>query len=302
MNAADPPRRLSEAEGLLNLPAGTFPFASHWLDTGEFRLHYVNEGSGPTLLMLHGNPTWSYLYRHLIKGLRQDFNCVALDLPGFGLSQAPQDFDHAPQHHVTAVIDLVRHLGLHQATLVAHDWGGPIGLSAALAAPQAFGRFVLGNTWGWPVNGQFHFEWFSRLMGGPAARWVASEFNPFVNLLMPGFVKRQPLTAASLQAYRAPFLHSMDVSGTHRLPAQILGAEAFLSRLEVGLGGMDSRRFLFLWPDSDRAFRGRERQRWARILPLAQFQTLRQCGHYPWEEAPYEVIAAIRRWNPARNF
>ena len=120
-------QELSEAECLLTLPRGAYPFESRYAPIGDARLHYVDEGDGPAILMVHGNPTWSILYRGLIEGLRGQYRCVAVDLAGFGLSAPAAGFSFKPEDQARLVAGLVGRLDLRDATLLAHDWGGPIG-------------------------------------------------------------------------------------------------------------------------------------------------------------------------------
>jgi haloalkane dehalogenase len=148
---------------------------SHLIDVDGARLHYVDDGSGPTILMLHGNPTSSFLYRHLIAGLRDRFRCVALDYPGFGESRAPAGYDFTPRTHSYVVERFVEQLGLGALTLFVQDWGGPIGLGFAGRPPELVQRLVVGNTWAWPVNGDRHFEYFSRLMGEGAGHYIQED-------------------------------------------------------------------------------------------------------------------------------
>ncbi len=292
-------RRRSHAERELGLAVGAFPFGSRFLECDGARLHYVDEGRGPVLFFVHGNPTWSFLYRKLIRALSGRFRCIAVDLPGFGLSKPPPGFSYLPEDHVRYVQALLEHLGVNDGTLVAHDWGGPIGLSAALARPGRLTRFVLGNTWGWPVNGSWHFEWFSRLMGGAIGRWGARRFNLFVNGVIPAAMRRGPLPQDVLEAYRAPFQRSGDNTGTHVFPARILQSRRFLAELEAGLKGLDGRNFLFVWPDKDIAFRPAELARWRSLFPQAKVVPMANCGHFPWEEADQDVAQALLAWHPA---
>jgi haloalkane dehalogenase len=183
------------AEATLGLMPGQFPFESHFVSVLGAKLHYVDEGQGPVVLMLHGNPAWSFLYRRQIQALRGHYRCVAFDLAGFGLSEAPKDFSFAPADHSKLISAALDRLNIHDASLVAHDWGGPIGLGAMLATRDRITRLVLGNTWAWPVNGDFHFEGFSKLMGGPIGRWGCERFALFVNVVMPGSMRRRKLTA-----------------------------------------------------------------------------------------------------------
>ena len=105
-----------------------YPFESRWLGG----VHYVDEGAGRPILMCHGNPTWSFLYRDVIKPLRGEFRCIALDYPGFGLSERPSGYGYRPADHAKIVTKLIRELDLSDLIVMGHDWGGPIGLAAAL--------------------------------------------------------------------------------------------------------------------------------------------------------------------------
>jgi haloalkane dehalogenase len=104
-----------------------YPFASHYFETPAGKLHYVDEGKGQPVVMLHGNPTWSFLYRNLIKQLSPHYRCIAPDHIGFGLSDKPVDWSYLPEEHAKNLAALIEHLGLKDITLVVGDWGGPIG-------------------------------------------------------------------------------------------------------------------------------------------------------------------------------
>jgi pimeloyl-ACP methyl ester carboxylesterase len=172
----------------------------HTVEVDGARVHYVDDGAGPTLLLLHGNPTSSFLYRHVIAGLRDRFRCVALDYPGFGRSVAPPGYGFTPREHSRVVERAVDLLGLRDLTLFVQDWGGPIGLGFAGRRPELVRRIVAANTWAWPVNGDLHFEYFSRLMGGSVGRFFILRYNAFVNLLIPAGVKRKKLSPGDLPA------------------------------------------------------------------------------------------------------
>lgn len=290
------------AEQTLGLASGSFPFESRLFAHRRSTVHYVDEGarSAPVLFMVHGNPTWSFLYRKLIAGLRPAFRCIAVDLPGFGLSPAPEGFEYTPEAYRDTVVALLSHLDVRGGTLIAHDWGGPIGLSSALMLPGSLTGFVLGNTWAWPVNGNLHFEWFSRVMGGPVGRWGARHYNFFVNSFIPLSMRRGKLAADVMAAYRAPARWSGNPRGSHEFPKQILQSRAFLSTLERDLKALGGRQFLFLWPDRDIAFRARELARWRTLFPGAAVVPIVNCGHFPWEEAADEAISAIAAWHSVR--
>ena len=111
------------------------PFTSRFIALNGHTIHYLDEGQGPTLLMLHGNPAWSFLYRHLIAKLSAHFRCVALDYPGFGLSTAAPGYDYEPSSHAEVVRAFVEQLDLRDYTPIVQDWGGPIGLFVAGRSP-----------------------------------------------------------------------------------------------------------------------------------------------------------------------
>ncbi len=172
------------------VPGHLFPFQSRRLEVDGCRVHYVDEGTGSVLLFLHGNPTWSFLYREIVKGLRARFRCIALDYPGFGLSTARDGYGYTPAEHAAVVQSFISALELDDVTLMVQDWGGPIGLGVASRISDRFRALISANTIAWPMNGERHFEWFSKLMGGPLGGFFIRNFNAFVNVFIPAGVKR----------------------------------------------------------------------------------------------------------------
>ena len=295
----DPDAELTEAERRFGLASGQFPFQSRFVECNGARVHYIDEGSGPLLFMLHGNPTWSFLYRRLVLALRGEFRCVALDLPGFGLSDAPPGFGFRPDEQAAVVSRFLEALDLRDATLVAHDWGGSIGLSAAMSTGRV-SRLCLGNSWAWPVNDDMHFALFSKLLGGRVGRFAADRFAVFINALMPTAMRRRKLTPAEMAAYRAPFANGRSRSPLHIFPEQIVGASAWLGELETRVAAFKGP-VHFIWPEKDFAFREKELAHWLRIFPAASVTRLPNCGHYLWEDAPEECAEAVRRWMVRRD-
>ena len=168
------PRVLDFAEQWFNLPAGSFPFASRFLrvhaGSGNCQLHYVDEGRGPVLFMLPGKPAWSYPFRHLIRALRPFYRCIALDLPGFGLSTAPRGFSFAPRDVATLVAEAMRQLDLRDATLITQDIGGAIGLAAMAEEKGRIARLVLDDGGAWSIDGHGAAAWRAAVLAGPLGR------------------------------------------------------------------------------------------------------------------------------------
>lgn len=130
-----------------NLP--DFPYEPHYREWDGMRLAHVDEGDGPPVVMLHGEPTWSFLYRKMMPPLlKTGYRCVAPDLPGFGRSDKPTDEDwYSYEAHTAAVASLLKDLDLQDVTLVVQDWGGPIGFRVAtMEVPERVSRFVIMDT------------------------------------------------------------------------------------------------------------------------------------------------------------
>jgi haloalkane dehalogenase len=271
-----------------------FPFASRFVDIDGHTVHYVDEGAGPTLLFLHGNPTWSFVYRDVIRALRDEFRCVALDYPGFGLSSARAGYRYLPEDHADVVTAFVDALGLTGATLVAHDWGGPIGLAAVERRPAAFTGLVLVNTWGWPTTGDLYFGIFSRLMGGPLGRMLIKRLNLFVNWFIPSGHRLRKPTAAELAHYRDALATVDRREAAAVLPRRITASRAFLADVEAGLAGLATLPTLILWGGNEFPFRAKERQRWEQLFPDHHTVIVDGAGHFVQSDAPDEFVAAVR--------
>ena len=278
-----------------------FPYASRFLDVDGHRVHYVDEGSGPLLLMLHGNPTWSFLYRDVIAALRDTFRCVAVDHPGFGLSQAAPGYGATPAEHADVLARLVAQLDLRDVTLVLHDWGGPIGLSAAQRDPERYAGLVVTNTWAWPANGDLHFELFSRTVGGLVGRELIRRLNLFVEVMVPLGHRRRRLPSAEMDHYRAALPSRGRRHASAVLPQAILGSRDFLAEVEAGLPALAHLPALLVWGGSDPAFREAELARWQQELQDTTVVRLPGVGHYLPSDAPDDLAAAIRTWWAART-
>ena len=159
---------------LLELAPGIrekWPFAARYARVNGWRMHYVDEGAGDPVLLLHGNPTWGFLYRDVIGPLvRSGRRVIVPDMIGFGLSEKPaREQAHALDGHIANLVSLVRQLDLTRATVVCHDWGGPTGLSFAMSNPSRVRALVVMSTWAWPLPpAEFHtrlFPW--RIMHAP---------------------------------------------------------------------------------------------------------------------------------------
>lgn len=272
--------------------AQLFPYESRSLDVDGCRLHYIDEGRGPVLLLLHGNPTWSFLYRHLVARLVHRFRCIALDYPGFGLSSSRPGYGFTPAEHAAVVECFVAELGLDSFTPVVHDWGGPIGLAVASRHPERVRALVITNTFAWPVDGDRHFELFSRLMGGAVGRLAIRRANAFVNVMVPAGTRRR-LSPVEMAHYRAPFPTPDARMPTYVFPREILASREFLAEVEAGLPRLAHLPTLLAWGGKDVAFRATERRRFEAVFPHHHTVVFEQARHYLHEDVPDELAAAI---------
>jgi haloalkane dehalogenase len=277
------------------VPNELYPFEDRWVDANGHRVHYVDEGDGPPLLLLHGNPTWSFLYRDVIRGLRDRFRCVALDYPGFGLSRAAPGYGYTPAEHAGVVERVIGELDLQGATLMVQDWGGPIGFAAAALHPGRFAAFVIANTWAWPKSDP-GTQLFSRLLGGPIGRRLILRRNVFVERILPGGVRRRTLPDEVMAAYRGPFPDPESRRPVAVLPREILASRPFLAQVERSLAAFADRPALIVWPTKDVAFGDAERRRWEQAFPDHRTVLIEGAGHYVQEDAADEIVAAIRDW------
>ncbi|MEV6769545.1 alpha/beta fold hydrolase [Nocardia sp. NPDC051030] len=282
------------------LPQELYPFGDHYAEIDGARVHYVDEGSGPPLLLLHGNPTWSFLYRDIISGLRDRYRCIAPDYPGFGLSTAPSGYGFTPAEHAEVIEKLLLRLDLTNVTLMVQDWGGPIGFAVATRHPDRFAAFVIGNTWAWPKS-DLDTQLFSRILGGPIGGYLIRRRNFFVERIVPSLVKRKTLPEQVMDAYRGPFPTPESRRPMQVLPRELLSSRPFLAEIATALPRVADRPALIVWADQDIAFRDTERRRWEAIFREHRTVPLHRTGHYLQEDAPVDVVAAIRDWRTANT-
>lgn len=277
-----------------------YPFASRYLQLGRYRLHYVDEGRGPAVLMVHGNPTWSFYWRALILGLREDYRCVAVDHIGCGLSDKPPrtEYRYDLAQRVDDLCAVVRQLGLDEVTLVAHDWGGPIGLGAAQRMLGHIRRIILLNTGAFPPP---YVPWRILACRVPIVGTLAIRgMNLFARgALRMAMADARRLDAAARAGLVAPYgswrervaidAFVRDIPLSPRHPTW-----SVLARIEAALPALADRPILLVWGLDDWCFRPECLERLRAVWPAAEVHTLADCGHYVMEESPQQVVPRVR--------
>lgn len=273
-----------------------FPFTSRWLSTTDGRLHYVDEGRGPAIVFVHGTPTWSFEYRHLIRAMRDSHRCIALDHLGFGLSDRPADAVYTPEAQAARFTEAMTRLGVDACTLVVHDFGGPIALPFALAQPSPVRRLVVLNSWMWPFDDDPAMRRKARVAGGLLGRWSYRYANASLRLIMPSaYGDRRRLTPAIHAQYLRPFgSRDARVQVLWALAHALLASRDHYAMLESQAGALRDRPALVVWGARDTAFGRPQLDRWRRLLPHAQVVEVAEAGHWPHEEAPQVVAAALQ--------
>lgn len=269
-----------------------FPFDSKWFDSRVGTVHYVDEGVGDPILFLHGNPTWSFLYRGIIIRLRKNFRCIALDYPGFGLSVRPEGYDYTPAEHADVVRDFVRHLDLQRLTVMGQDWGGPIGLRMACDELPRIRALVMGNTWFWPLD-TWQAKAFAYVMSMDPMQSQILNRNLFVEKIMPLAVKH-PLAPEVMHHYREAMPTPASRVGAAELPLQLMRAADWLARLERDVKDrLANVPLLLTWGLHDPMVGRRYMERFREVFRLARVVRL-DAKHYIQEDAPKEIAAAIQ--------
>lgn len=274
-----------------------YPFDHHWLEFRDGLIHYVDEGAGPTVLLLHGNPTWSYLYRNVVKDLRGECRLIALDYPGFGMSRAPSDYAFKPQEHSEMLFHFVERLGLTNFVIVVQDWGGPIGMSYVVEHRDNVRGLVLMNTWAWPAD-LLKVKLFSLAMGGrPIGHWLQTKRNFFAKTILPGGIfHEEKVTPTLRKAYTDPFPTPESRIPTWVFPGQIRKAGAWLATIEEKLPTLSELPTQILWGAQDRAgFPLELVDRWRGYLTANETEVLDDAAHFVQEDRPDRVVASIRR-------
>ena len=272
-----------------------YPFKDHWLPYRDGSVHYLDEGQGPIVLLLHGNPTWSYLYRNVIKELRDHCRLIALDYPGFGMSKAPSGYGFTPAEHSDMLADFIQRLELKNIVLVAQDWGGPIGLNYAVRHRENLQGIVMMNTWAWPAD-PFK-KLFSLLMGGrPLGYWLQTQRNFFAMVIVPfGIYHSEKVTAGLRKAYIDPFPTPESRIPTWIFPRQIRKAGSWLAEIESKLPLLSDLPVQILWGTKDRGFPLADVAKWQGYLKQQETELLSDASHFVQEDRPDRVAASIRR-------
>jgi haloalkane dehalogenase len=272
-----------------------FPFSSSYREYDGLRLAHLDEGDGAPVVFFHGEPTWSFLWRKVIPPVRDaGFRCIAPDLPGFGRSDKPVDLDwYTYDRHVASVAPLLEGLDLRDATIVVHDWGGPVGLRLAVEHPDRIARIVVLDTGLFTGHQKMSDAWIA------FRDFVERTEDLPVGFLVRGACKRDPGDEV-IAAYDAPYPNPESKAGARAFPLmlptspEMPGAQAGQRVLDQLRG--DERPKLVLWADSDPVLTTETGERFAQALGTEISHVITDASHFLQEDQGPEIGRLIADW------
>jgi len=280
---------------MLAHPLAEYPFQPRYLDIDGHRLAYLDEGSGPVVVMVHGNPSWSYLYRNLVSGLRDRYRCIVPDHLGCGFSAKPQDYPYRLRNHIDNLERLLEHLGIERCVLVVHDWGGAIGMGWAGRYPERVTGVVVLNTAAfrsqriplriavcrWPLLGPLLVR---GLNGFARAATFMAVTRPMRPEIAKGFLAPYDSWRHRIAVLR--FVQDIPMDEEHPSWSTLLAVEASLDRLRQCP-------LLLCWGGRDFCFNDTFYQEWRYRFPLAEAHYFATANHYVLEDALAEIQPLI---------
>ena len=287
-----------------DIPGHLYPFQRHWFELDDLRLHYLDEGEGEAVVCVHGNPTWSFYYRDLVRELRTDYRVIVPDHMGCGLSDKPGDdsYEYTLNRRIEDFSRLMDDLGLEGINLVVHDWGGMIGLGWAARNPERVKRLVILNTAAFHLPKSKSFPWqLWMVRDTPLGPFMVRGFNVFARGATRTACTRKKLSKEVRDAYCAPYDSWADRIATLRFVQDIPlrpGEPGYdiVSHTAARLEVFRDRPVLVCWGDKDFVFDHHFLAEWQRILPNADVHRFSDCGHYILEDACEEIIPLIRQF------
>ncbi len=297
-----------------------YPFQSRFVEVEGYRIHYIDEGSGPIVLFVHPGLGWSFTNREIIKGLRNRYRCIALDLPGFGLSPAPPTYRHTLLGDSRLIERFIQTLGLKEMTLFGQDITGSAAFGVMGRRPEWFRAAIILEGFLWPVKKEWRVYPVIQLVGSPFFRFLSTTFNFFLEYSLATLKKKghQNFSAQELKAYRGPMVNRAVRCHPHDLFKSAAKSDDYLVDLEKRLQALSAP----IRPASDAATSsfaqaGRAEKgmpallifsdaasivkmgwlpRMQQLFPEHRSIVLHGSHHFPQEYDPASVVTAIGSW------
>jgi cis-3-alkyl-4-acyloxetan-2-one decarboxylase len=280
-----------------------YPFKANYLNINGFNYHYIDEGRGDPIVMVHGNPTWSFYYRELVKALSSQWRTIVPDHIGCGLSDKPNAdaYGFTLKNRVDDLDYLLDQLGVRKnITLILHDWGGMIGMAFALRHPERIRRLVVLNTYAFLPPADYHVPWVTYLIrhGGSLASLAVLGFNLF-SIAALHLNSRRGLTREVKKGLTAPYncwSHRIAVLRfVEDIPLRSKDPSYPLAkRVDDNLAVFSQTPMLVCWGEHDFVFNHQFLRVWQNRFPNAEVHRFADAGHYVLEDVPEKIVPLVR--------
>lgn len=275
------------------LDKSEYPFASNYFNVNGQRLHYIDEGKGETILFVHGTPSWSFDFRNIIKGLKTDYRCIAVDHIGFGLSDKPEHYDYSTQNHSMTLEKFVVAKKLDDITLVVHDFGGPIGLRFAIDHPEKVKRLVILNSWLWSSKDDPDFVKLSKVLKSPLLPFLYRYLNFSPRFILPGSFGKRKLSKQIRRQYTKPFADKTQRNGALAFAMSLLNDQDWFEQLWNKRHAISDKPTLLIWGMKDPVIKPHYLEKFQSGFGNATTVKLETSGHFPQEEEPEKVTKGM---------
>ena len=279
-----------------------YPFKSHFYDLSygnerSAKLHYLDEGTGPIIVMLHGNPTWSFYFRNCIHYFKaKGYRCIVPDHIGCGLSDKPQDYNYKLERRIQDIQHLLEHLNIERFNLIVHDWGGAIGMGVATGNSESVQKIAILN------SASYISKWMPRRIAFLRIEKIGAFLIRAFNLFAwPAVFMSvcKPLDKNTQKGFLYPYQNWNDRIAVARFVKDIPMSQSHpsyncLENIEKKLPNLGEKKIGLFWGERDFCFNQKFFQRWTKIFPNALQKTFPNAGHYILEDATYEVLDEIK--------
>ena len=272
-----------------------YPFVPREFETGDGTMRYLDEGQGRPLVFLHGNPTWSYLWRGFVRALSDGYRCIAPDMLGYGLSDKPAKADYRPRTQARRLAGLLDVLGIDDATLVVSCAGGPLGLGWAIQNPDRVHSLVLFNTWLWSLEENRYAMRLSRLVGNPLNRFYYRALNASPSFILPAlFADRHRIQRPSRTQYLEPFRSHRERGALYTMIESLERDADWHEELWAKRAAIADKPALLLWGTKDPIFGSEALSRFEELFPNHTTRRFLNSGRFVPEESPKAAFEEIR--------
>jgi len=282
----------------VNILKEQYPFKSNYIDLDGLKYHYLDEGQGAPVVMLHGNPTWSFYYRHLVSDLKKQNRVIVPDHMGCGLSDKPQKYNYRLNQHIENLDALLEKLNLKDITFVLHDWGGAIGMGWAVNHPERVKRFVVFNTAAFLLP---RIPFLIKICRIPIfGDIVVRVFNAFAGqAIKMATEQKERMTPEVKAGYLAPYNSFANRIAILRFVQDIPmvpedKSYSLMKTIESRISQFRNHPMLIIWGEKDFCFNNYFLDRWKAYFPDAEVKKVSDAGHYVVEDAREKIVPWVK--------